>query len=113
VDKGRFKKEGEPDADFIFCVSFGKLAEIFERYVKKGKQIAVCGRLTVRNFEDSTGQKRWATEVIVDEMTFADSKGASDAQMASQNAGAMTPPSYEPEGFTAITQSIDDDDLPF
>lgn len=124
----RFKKEGEPDADFIFCVSFGKLAEIAEKYFKKGTQIALSGRISVRNFEDASGQRRWSTEVIVEEFDFTESKSAFEARMAhnqeysggfndkapGQNSFPANPANaFEPEGFSAITQSIDDDDLPF
>ena len=41
----RFKRDGEPDADFIGCVAFGKSAEFVEKYLKKGQQIAIQGRL--------------------------------------------------------------------
>lgn len=116
----RFKREGEPDADFINCVSFRKVAEFAERYLKRGMQIAVCGSLQVRSFEGNDGQRRWFTEVIVEEAQFAESKAAYEQRMSGgggYNDGGNTPPSappsYEPEGFSAITQSIDDDDLPF
>ena len=115
VDR-RFKKEGEPDADFIFCVAFRKTAEIMERYMKKGMMISLCGSLQVRSYEDNTGQRKWSTEVIVDEIHFAESRAAFEARMAKGDNGysAAPTPQSEPEGFKAITQSIDeDDDLPF
>ena len=120
----RFKREGEADADFINCKSFGKTAEFIQRYISKGRQIAVSGRLQIREYTDNTGQRKWWTEVITDEVNFADSKPTQDGQGGygqTDSYGAPTqsgppagPPSYEPpEGFSAITQSIDDDDLPF
>ncbi|MCL2203006.1 MAG: single-stranded DNA-binding protein [Defluviitaleaceae bacterium] len=118
----RFKKEGEPDADFITCVSFRKTAEFAERYLKRGMQINVCGSLQVRTYDDNTGQRRWVTEVVVDEAYFTESKSAYEARISKSGGfdeggfGApppAAPPAYEPEGFSAITQSIDDDDLPF
>jgi len=122
VDK-RFKKEGEPDADFINCVAFRRTAEFIERYIKKGMMVSVCGSLTVRSYDDNTGQRKWITEVSADEVNFAESRAAYEARMAKGGGGydnASTPPaSYDnagaqPEGFSAITQSIDeDDDLPF
>ena len=120
----RFKREGEPDADFIFCVSFGKQGEFVERYLKKGMQISLCGRIQVREYTDNTGQRKWSTEVVAEEIQFAESRAAFEARQG-QGGGADTygappqsqppgQPSYEPpEGFSAITQSIDDDDLPF
>ena len=118
----RFKKDGEPDADFINCVSFRKTAEFAERYLKRGMQICVCGSLQVRTFDDEKGQRKWFTDVIVDEAQFAESRAAYETRMARgegggnndyNNAPPSAPAAYEPEGFSAITQSIDDDDLPF
>jgi single-strand DNA-binding protein len=121
----RFKREGEPDADFIPCVSFGKQAEFSEKYLKKGMKIAVTGRMQVRTFDDATGQRRWVTEVVVEDSEFTESRSAYEARMAynAQNHGvtdapapkppAAQAPAYEPEGFAAITESIDEDDLPF
>jgi len=123
VDR-RFKKEGEPDTDFINCVAFRRTAEFMERYIKKGMMVSVCGSLTVRSYDDNTGQRRWVTEVNCEEVNFAESRAAFEARMAksgnSYNNDAMppsvapSPQASEPEGFSAITQSIDeDDDLPF
>ncbi|MCL2576576.1 MAG: single-stranded DNA-binding protein [Defluviitaleaceae bacterium] len=115
VDR-RFKKEGEQDADFIFCVAFRRAAEIMERFMKKGMMISLCGSLQVRSYEDNTGQRKWSTEVMVDEVYFAESKAAFEARMAKGDSdyNYAPQPQPEPEGFKAITQSIDeDDDLPF
>ena len=120
----RFKREGDADADFISCVSFGKQGEFVERYLKKGMQISLCGRIQVREYTDNAGQRKWSTDVIAEEVQFAESRAAFEAR-AGQDSGGYGgpppqdnlppgPPSYEPpEGFSAITQSIDDDDLPF
>ena len=121
VDK-RFKKEGEPDADFINCVSFRRTAEFIERYIKKGMMVSLCGSLSVRSYDDNAGQRRWVTEVQAEEVNFAESRAAYEARMAKSGGGYSAPPQQgmppsgapEPEGFSAITQSIDeDDDLPF
>jgi single-strand DNA-binding protein len=115
VDK-RFKKEGEPEADFINCSAFRRTAEVMERYVKKGMMISVVGSLSVRSYEDNTGQRKWVTDVNVEDMYFAESKAAFESRMAKGGGSDYNsaPPSAPPEGFAAITQSIDeDDDLPF
>ena len=122
----RFKKEGEPDADFIGCVSFGKQGEFVEKYLKKGMQIGVTGRMNVRNYDDAAGVRKWITEVITEDIEFAESRSAYEARMASSGGDGSArsgfeadkalqgkKPDYEPEGFAAITDSIDDDDLPF
>lgn len=128
----RFKREGEPDADFIPCVSFGKIGEFTGRYFKKGMMISVVGRLQVRSWDDQTGQKRWTTEVIVEEQYFAESKASFEANRTNNanSASSMPMPAVEqpsvdippiqptaapsqPEGFYNIEESVDDDDLPF
>ena len=113
----RFKKDAEQEADFIPCVAFGKTAEFIERFFKKGMQPLLMGRIQVRSYDDNAGVKRWMTEVIVDEVQFTESKAASEA-IINKSAGDSynaPPQNYsEPEGFSAIAQSIDeDDDLPF
>lgn len=70
----RFAKEGEQQADFINCVAWSKTADFVNKYFKKGQQVAVVGRIQTRNWEDDNGQKRYATEVIAEEVYFADSK---------------------------------------
>lgn len=129
----RIRKEGEADADFINCVAFGRTAEFMEKYYKKGMQAGVTGRLNVYSFDDANGQRRWMTDVVVEEVEFTESRAAfeargSQSQFQSQSqahydsmAERYTPPAPPgtdqaapaPEGFAAITESIDDDDLPF
>ena len=68
------KKNGNETTDFISCVAFGGLAKICGEYLKKGRLVAVEGRLQIRSYETKDGQKRTATEVIVDEMQMLDFK---------------------------------------
>jgi single-strand DNA-binding protein len=70
----RFAKEGEQQADFINCVAWSKTAEFVNKYFNKGQQVAVVGRIQTRNWEDDNGQKHYATEVVAEEVYFADSK---------------------------------------
>lgn len=67
----RFSKEQE--TDFINCIAFGKLGEFAEKYFKKGQLISIVGRLQVRSWNDQNGQKRWSTDVIIEEQYFAES----------------------------------------
>ncbi|MCL2399519.1 MAG: single-stranded DNA-binding protein [Defluviitaleaceae bacterium] len=134
----RTKKEGEPNADFIGCVSFGRQAEFTEKYFKKGMQIAITGRINVYTIDDAqTGQRQWRTDIVVEDAEFTESRSAFESRisqsqqshydsMASQYTPSSSVPvmgsdpmlggstsSPVPEGFAAITESIDDDDLPF
>lgn len=73
VDR-RFKKEGQPSADFINCVAFGKSAEFAEKYMTKDRLFGVIGKIQTRNYENDKKEKVYVTEVVVDEQYFADSK---------------------------------------
>ena len=105
VDR-RFKRDGEPDADFINCVAFGKSGEFAEKYLKKGTKIAVVGRIQTGSYTNKDGQKVYTTDVVVEEQEFAESKnsGSSDnIQSASANKNT---------DFMSIPDGIDEE-LPF
>lgn len=68
------EKEGDAEADFIPCVTFGKSATFAEKYFSKGQLICIVGRLQVRNWTDKDGNKRRNMEVVVEEQHFAGSK---------------------------------------
>lgn len=98
----RFQKEGEQQADFINLVAWRQTAEFISRYFRKGSSICIVGNLQTRSWTDQNGQKRYATEVIVDEANFVDSK--------SENSQAE--PSYE-QNDAHFEQLAEDDNLPF
>ena len=70
----RFKQEGQPDADFINVVAWAKTAEFVSKYFTKGQQVGVIGRMQTRNYDDKDGKKVYVTEVVAEEVYFADSK---------------------------------------
>ncbi len=74
----RFKTEDGEDADFINVITWNKTAEFVSMYFKKGMQIALSGRLQTRNYEANDGTKRYVTEVVAEEVEFAESKKAFD-----------------------------------
>lgn len=76
VDR-KFKREGEPDADFFNCTSFGKQAEFVERYLHKGTKVVLSGRVQNDNYTNKDGQMVYSVRVMVDEIEFAESKNAS------------------------------------
>ena len=100
----RFKRQGEPDADFIPCVAFGKNGEFTERYFRKGQLVSVVGRLQVRNWEVDEGRKRVTTEVVVEEQYFADNKNKSEEKTLSEAVNSHLYP---------IDDNVEDEDLPF
>jgi single-strand DNA-binding protein len=110
-----FKREGQPDADFINIVSFGKRGEFAEKYFRKGQMVAVVGRLQVRSWDDDQGKRHWITEVVAEEQHFAESKASFESRSGQFDAqqNNSTPFSGEPEGFYPIDENLDDEDLPF
>jgi single-strand DNA-binding protein len=70
----RFKQEGQPDADFINVTAWAKTAEFVGKYFTKGQQVGVIGRMQTRNYDDKDGKKVYVTEVVAEEVYFADSK---------------------------------------
>ena len=73
VDR-RWKREGEPDADFFNCTAFGRTAEFAEKYLNQGTKVVVIGRVQNDNYTNKDGQKVYSVQVIVEEMEFAESK---------------------------------------
>lgn len=65
---------GERKTDFFNLIAFGKLAEFCEKYYRKGQQVLVEGRIQTRSYEDKDGLKKYATDFIVDQGYFADSR---------------------------------------
>lgn len=108
VAVNRRSKDNEQQADFINCVAWKNTAEFITKYFRKGSSICVTGRIQTRSWKDQNGQNRYATEVIVEEAMFVDSKNEAP-QTAPQSAPQM---GYN---LTASPQMEDlgDDDLPF
>ena len=79
VDR-KFKQEGQPTADFINCIAFGKLGEFAEKYLRQGIKIAVTGRIQTGSYTNKDGQKVYTTDVVVEEQEFAESKSQSNSQ---------------------------------
>lgn len=97
VDR-RFKKDGEPEADFIDCTAFGKSAEFAEKYFKKGTKVLVTARMQNNNYTNKDGQKVYGFQFIVEEQEFAESKN---------NYSSATG-----EGFMSIPSGVEEE-LPF
>lgn len=113
VDR-RFKREGEPDADFFNCTAFGKQAEFVERYLKQGTKMVVVGRIQNDNYTNREGQKVYSVQIMVDELEFAESKNASSADGGSnyQPTSRPTPSAAANDGFMNMPDGIDEE-LPF
>ena len=119
-----FQQSGEKQADFISVVAWGKTAEFIDKYFCKGRMIAVVGRIQTRTYTDKDGNKRKATEVMADKVSFTGEKAEPSEHEPSRIEG------YEPAGKTRspvaapdvgyesgdlgdFTELSSDDDLPF
>ena len=107
VDR-RFRRDGEPTADFIPCVVFGRSAEFAEKYFRQGMRVLVSGRIQTGSYTNKEGQRVYTTDIIADDQEFADSKNASAG-------GKQAPEMGKPigDGFMSIPDGVEDESLPF
>ena len=109
----------EQTADFISCVAFGKQGEFVEKYAHKGTKFCITGRIQTGSYTNKEGQKVYTTDVVVEEIEFAESKNAQGgssggAGSAGYNAGqsSQSAPSGADDDFMNIPDEIDEE-LPF
>ena len=74
--KRPFRQKGEPDADFLRCICFGRTAEAAEKYLGKGMKVAIEGRIQTRNYTNSEGQKIYTTDIVVERQKFLERKSS-------------------------------------
>lgn len=94
VDR-RYKREGEPSADFINFVAYGTAAEFAEKYFKKGTKLLVTARCQTRTYTNNEGKKVYVTEFIVEDQEFAESKRAAGGEPETEKDGFMQMPKGE------------------
>lgn len=114
----RFTKaeQGQQTVDFINIVAWRQNAEFVSRYFKKGNPILICGQLQTRTWNDNQGQKRYATEVIADEVTFVLPASANGTPV--QGGSTYTPEAYATPSFNSASSASfeeipGDESLPF
>jgi len=101
----KFKRENEPDADFISCTAFGKTAEVIEKYFTKGMKMEVVGEIRTGSYTNKDGVKVYTTEVAAEEVGFAESKQNGNSSGQSQTITGN-------EDFLKVADS-DIEELPF
>lgn len=104
VDR-KFKQEGQPTADFIKCIAFGKLGEFAEKYLHKGIKIAVTGRIQTGSYKNKDGNTVYTTDVVVEEQEFCESKSSNQSQGNDR-------PQTSSDDFMSIPDGVEDG-LPF
>lgn len=107
VDR-KFKQDGQPTADFINCVAFGKLGEFAEKYLHQGTKIAITGRIQTGSYTNKDGQKVYTTDVVVEEQEFCESKSSNQ-----QSQNNDRPQASNDDGFMSIPDNLGDEGLPF
>lgn len=95
--KNKETNETIQETDWIKCVAFGKRAELIEKFVNKGDKISLLGRVNSRSYQDNEGQTKYVTETTIDEIELL--------QNRSENTSSDIP--------AELTESSEDDDLPF
>jgi single-strand DNA-binding protein len=114
VDR-RFRRDNdEQTADFISCVAFGRTAEFLERFGRKGTKFVLEGRIQTGSYTNKEGQRVYTTDVVVNEVEFAESKNASSGGGSDYNRApsAPSPSGAAGDGFMNIPDGIDEE-LPF
>jgi len=123
VDR-RFKSEGQPQADFIQIVAWRQTAEFVAKYFTKGSRIAITGSIQTRTWDDNSGNRRYITEVVADEVEFCESKrqdGNNQGNMQQGYSGNVdrtqqtyaAPQSAGPDSFDEGYFAVDDEGIPF
>ena len=105
----KFVKTGEErQADFFNIIAWNKLAENISKYLFKGNQVAISGRLETRSWDDQNGQKHYVTEVIAEEVDFIESKNKQNNEAILNSPSPINKNDDDTSDF--ISNS---DDLPF
>lgn len=104
VDR-KYKKDGEPTADFINCIAFGKTAEVIEKYVHQGNKIAIEGRWQTGSYTNKDGVKIYTNDCMVESIDFCESKGSQ------QNTNSQ--PQNNENEFMRIPDNMENDGVPF
>ena len=104
VDR-KFKQEGQPTADFINCLAFGKRAEFLEKYCQKGTKLVVEGSWQTGSYTNKDGNKVYTNDCLVDNCEFAESKATAEQNQKNDNKSGN-------DDFMNIPDGVDDK-LPF
>lgn len=107
VDR-RYKREGDPTADFFNCSCFGKQAEFVEKYLHKGTKVVISGRLENNDYTNRDGQRVRDNRIIAESIEFAESKKTAEENKES----APKSNNNSDDGFMNILEGIDEE-LPF
>lgn len=113
VDRRYKRSNDEKTADFISCIAFGRIAEFMEKFGHKGVKFVTEGRIQTGSYTNRDGQKVYTTDVVVEQIEFAESKNSSlQNSMVQQDQEQKQSLKEDENGFMMIPEGIDDE-LPF
>ena len=114
VDR-RFRRDGDDqNTDFINCVAFGRTAEFLERFGRKGTKFVLEGRIQTGSYTNKDGQRVYTTDVVAENVEFAESKNASGNNGGGyQQEDRPAPGNASADGFMDIPTGLTGNDLPF
>ena len=108
------KRRGAEESDFINCQAWRKTAEFISQYFDKGNAICVTGSIQTRSWKDNNGNKKYATEVVVDEAMFVDSRNdLTNAPQSTETHNPYTNPNISSKIDMKDIRTDTDQDLPF
>ena len=110
----RFTRDNDEqqNTDFISCIAFGKIAEFLEKFGRKGTKFVVDGRIQTGSYNNKEGQKVYTTDVVVENIEFAESKNSSGSGGSTNQPAPAPSSSSAGDGFMNIPDGIDEE-LPF
>ena len=111
VDR-RFKRDGDPDADFFRITAFGRQAEFAEKYLRKGTKILLEGEIRNNNYTGKDGNMVYSDQIIANSIEFAESKNAQSNNGFGGDMGTPAPKTNAGDGFMNIPDGIEEE-LPF
>ena len=111
VDR-RFKRDGDPDADFFRITAFGRQAEFAEKYLRKGTKILLEGEIRNNNYTGKDGNMVYSDQIIANSIEFAESKNAQSNNGFGGDMGPPAPNTNAGDGFMNIPDGIEEE-LPF
>lgn len=116
----QFKKEGQPDADFIACTAFNKTAENLANFMRKGSQIGVVGNIQTGSYDDKDGKRVYTTDVICNNIQFLESRQEQQGGQQQTQQQYQAPPQQQQQRKPQyqqqqpfVGQPMNDEDLPF
>lgn len=115
VNRNYSNSNGEREADFINIVTWRGLAENCNKYLTKGRKVCVVGQLQTRTYDDKDGNKRYATEIVAEDVEFINAGGGNNGGDGAERSGGYAPRQSAPERTKKVSElePVDTDDLPF